>query len=50
MKYTFPESIKCLQNGGGVYGFGNRFELPTCVIQSIRERYPDDEYMGFKNR
>ena len=34
----------------GFLGAGNRERLPTCVVDSIRQAYPDDNasYMGYK--
>lgn len=32
-------------------GKGNRYELPSCVVEAIRTRYPSptDRYVGFKD-
>ena len=34
----------------GYLGSGNRVQLPQCVVDAIREQYPDknNNYMGFK--
>lgn len=34
----------------GSLGKGNRIRLPACVVQFIRDKYPDENlaYMGFK--
>ena len=35
----------------GSLGQGNRVRLPACVVEFVRNRYPDEDhaYMGFKD-
>ncbi len=35
----------------GSLGVGNRVQLPACVVQFVRDKYPDENnsYMGFKD-
>ena len=32
----------------GFLGGGNRRLIPSCVVTAIRERYPDEQYTGFR--
>lgn len=47
-KYGYQKAVEILY---GVLGRGNRVQLPKCVVNGIRNKYPDDngEYMGYKD-
>jgi len=32
----------------GVLGYRNRRKLPDCIVNNIREQWPDDAFVGFR--
>lgn len=47
-KFGYQKAVNIIH---GVLGRGNRVELPTCVVDGIRNEYPDEDnvYMGYKD-
>ena len=45
-KFAYQEAVRCIY---GVMGNGNRVELPECVLDGVRQEYPDknNSYMGY---